>query len=86
MHGPERKEFSCSIAVKPDTITAEAQKKRRRRPVMKAKDSSYQMIVRLMFRLLPIQILLTVIGSINNLVSSLFAGNVIGLNVLTITI
>jgi len=53
---------------------------------MKAKDSSYQMIVRLMFRLLPIQILLTVIGSINNLVSSLFAGNVIGLNVLTITI
>ena len=45
---------------------------------MKAKDSSYQMIVRLMFRLLPIQILLTVIGSINNLVSSLFAGNVIG--------
>lgn len=53
---------------------------------MKAKDPSYQMIVRLMFRLLPIQILLTVIGSINNLVSSLFAGNVIGLNVLTITI
>lgn len=62
---------------------------------MKAKDSSYQMIVRLMFRLLPIQILLTVIEDpvknigvrlVYNMAKNVQYQSVLGLNVLTITI
>ena len=45
---------------------------------MKQKDSASQIVTRLMFRLLPIQILLSLIGSVNGIVSSLFASNVIG--------
>lgn len=45
---------------------------------MAAKASDTKMTVRLMFRLLPIQILLGGIGQINAIVSSLFASNVIG--------
>jgi len=52
---------------------------------MKAHSSSYQMITKLMFRLLPIQILLAVIGAVNGLISSLFAGNVIGPDSMTAT-
>lgn len=37
-----------------------------------------QIISRLMFQLLPIQILLAVIGAVNGIVSSLFAGNYVG--------
>ena len=45
---------------------------------MKPGHSSSQIVTRLMFRLLPIQILLALIGSVNAIVSSLFAGNFIG--------
>ena len=43
------------------------------------KTESLQMIKKLMFRLLPVQILLAVVASINNLVSSYFATNYIGI-------
>ncbi len=45
--------------------------------------SSSQIVTRLMFRLLPIQILLALIGSVNAIVSSLFAGNFIGPQAMT---
>ncbi|MBQ6583387.1 MAG: hypothetical protein IJH77_06150, partial [Mogibacterium sp.] len=45
---------------------------------MAASKSDVKMISRLMFRLLPIQILLCAIGSVNGLVSSLFASNSVG--------
>ena len=45
---------------------------------MKSESSPSQIVARLMFRLLPIQILLALISSINSIVSSLFAGNFIG--------
>lgn len=45
---------------------------------MRQVDQSSRIVTRLMFRLLPIQILLALIGSVNAIVSSLFAGNFIG--------
>ena len=45
---------------------------------MKAEGSSSQITAKLMFRLLPIQILLALVASVNSIISSLFAGNVIG--------
>ena len=45
---------------------------------MKKEDVSSGIVVKLMFRLLPIQILLCLIGSVNGVVSSLFAGNALG--------
>lgn len=45
---------------------------------MKMEHPSSRIVARLMFRLLPIQILLALIGSVNAVVSSLFAGNIIG--------
>ena len=45
---------------------------------MKPFSSDFRMIQRLCFRLLPIQVLLAMIGSINGIVSSLFASNFIG--------
>ena len=45
---------------------------------MKSDNSSSQIVARLMFRLLPIQILLALINTVNAIVSSLFAGNFIG--------
>ncbi len=50
---------------------------------MKPGHSSSQIVTRLMFRLLPIQILLALIGSVNAIVSSLFAGNFIGPQAMT---
>lgn len=41
------------------------------------------MIQKLMFRLLPVQILLASVGNINGIVSSLFAGNFVGLKAMT---
>lgn len=52
---------------------------------MKDEKPSSQIVVRLMFSLLPIQVLLAVIGSVNAVVSSLFAGNVIGANAMAVT-
>ena len=45
---------------------------------MKMEHPSSRIVARLMFRLLPIQILLALIGSVNAVISSLFAGNIIG--------
>ena len=45
---------------------------------MKPDDSHSRIVTKLMFRLLPIQILLALIGSVNAIVSSLFANNFIG--------
>ncbi|MBR4182912.1 MAG: hypothetical protein IKQ56_03715 [Lachnospiraceae bacterium] len=45
------------------------------------KDS--KMIQKVMFRLLPVQILLASVGSINGIVSSLFAGNFVGVKAMT---
>ncbi len=40
--------------------------------------SDYQLLTRQFFRLLPYQILLIVLSSINEIISSLFAGNYVG--------
>ena len=45
---------------------------------MKAFSSDFKMIQGLCFRLLPIQVLLAMVGSINGIVSSLFASNFVG--------
>ena len=42
-----------------------------------------QMIMKLMFRLLPIQVLLAVVGSINSIVSGYFASNFVGVDAMT---
>ncbi|MBR3227263.1 MAG: ATP-binding protein [Erysipelotrichaceae bacterium] len=44
------------------------------------KNNGLEMIRKLMFRLLPIQVLLAVVGSINNIVSSYFASNYVGID------
>ena len=45
---------------------------------MKAFSSDFKMIQGLCFRLLPIQVLLAMVGSVNGIVSSLFASNFVG--------
>ena len=45
---------------------------------MKELSSDFKMIQGLCFRLLPIQVLLAMVGSINGIVSSLFASNFVG--------
>lgn len=45
---------------------------------MKQNSSDFELIQRLCFRLLPVQILLALVGSVNGIVSSLFATNFIG--------
>lgn len=50
---------------------------------MKPESSSSRIITRLMFKLLPIQILLALISLVNAIVSSLFAGNFIGSQAMT---
>ena len=45
---------------------------------MKVFSSDFKMIQGLCFRLLPIQVLLAMVGSINGIVSSLFASNFVG--------
>ncbi|MBQ5959322.1 MAG: hypothetical protein IJL53_01515 [Firmicutes bacterium] len=42
--------------------------------------SNRKMITKLMFRLLPVQILLSLVGSVNGIVSSYFASNFIGVD------
>jgi Na+-driven multidrug efflux pump/anti-sigma regulatory factor (Ser/Thr protein kinase) len=53
--------------------------------VMKTRSPYSQTVAPLMFRLLPVQILLALIGCINSIVSSLFASNVIGSVGMTVT-
>ncbi len=51
---------------------------------MKHLGSSSQIVAKLMFRLLPVQILLALIGMVNSIISSLFAGNFIGSHGMTV--
>ena len=50
---------------------------------MKAFSSDFKMIQGLCFRLLPIQVLLAMVGSVNGIVSSLFASNFVGTDAMT---
>ena len=50
---------------------------------MEGISSNRKMLTRLMFRLLPIQILLAAIGAVNGIVSSYFASNFIGVDAMT---
>ncbi|MBQ9008487.1 MAG: ATP-binding protein [Clostridia bacterium] len=47
---------------------------------MKTQEKGMETVVKLMFRLLPVQILLFMVGAVNGLVSSFFASNFIGAN------
>ena len=50
---------------------------------MKHLSSDYKMLQGLCFRLLPIQVLLAMVGSINGIVSSLFASNFVGIDAMS---
>jgi Na+-driven multidrug efflux pump len=50
---------------------------------MKAFSSDFKMIQGLCFRLLPIQVLLAMVGTVNGIVSSLFASNFVGTDAMT---
>ena len=45
---------------------------------MQSREANAKVVSRLMFRLLPIQILLAVVGSVNGMISSYFASNYVG--------
>ena len=49
----------------------------------KSSSGNMQMIRTLMFRLLPVQVLLAVVGSINNIVSTYFASNYVGIDAMS---
>ena len=51
---------------------------------MQAKDANTKVVSKLIFRLLPIQILLAAVGSINGIVSSYFASNYIGISAMSV--
>ncbi len=50
---------------------------------MKEQTSDRQLITKLIFRLLPVQILLCLIGAVNGIVSSLFASNFVGVDAMS---
>ena len=50
---------------------------------MKEKTSDRQLITKLIFRLLPVQILLCLIGAVNGIISSLFASNFVGVDAMS---
>ena len=50
---------------------------------MKQTSSDFKMLQGLCFRLLPIQLLLALVGSVNGIVSSLFASNFVGTDVMS---
>ncbi len=50
---------------------------------MKTKNAQYDLLTRLFFRLLPYQVLLLIITSINGIIDSLYASNVIGQDAMT---
>lgn len=51
--------------------------------VMRDQSSNRQILTRLMFRLLPVQVFLAAIGAVNGIVSSYFASNYIGVSAMT---
>lgn len=50
---------------------------------MKEQAANRRMITRLMFRLLPVQILLAAVGAVNGIVSSFFASNYVGIDAMS---
>ena len=50
---------------------------------MKGKARNAEILTKLMFRLLPVQILLAVVGAINGIVSSFFASNFVGIDAMS---
>ena len=50
---------------------------------MEGTASNRKILTRLMFRLLPIQILLAAIGAVNGIVSTYFASNFVGVDAMT---
>ncbi len=50
---------------------------------MKEQQTSAKMVSKLMFRLLPVQILLAAVGSVNGIVSSFFASNYVGVEAMS---
>ena len=51
--------------------------------IIKPGDNSLDIIRKMMFRLLPIQVLFAAVGSVNGLVSSYFATNYVGIDAMT---
>ena len=49
----------------------------------KALNSNTKMLTKLMFRLLPVQIILAGIGAVNGIVSSFFASNYVGVDAMS---
>jgi len=50
---------------------------------MQSKEANAKIVSKLMFRLLPIQILLAMVGAVNGLVSSFFASNYVGIDAMS---
>ena len=50
---------------------------------MANRDTNINMVSRLLFRLLPIQVLLAAVGAVNGIVSSFFASNYVGIDAMT---
>ena len=50
---------------------------------MKSQDANAKIVSRLMLRLLPIQILLSMVGAVNGIVSSFFASNYVGIDAMS---
>ena len=50
---------------------------------MANRDTNINMVSRLLFRLLPIQVLLAAVGAVNGIVSSFFASNFVGIDAMT---
>ncbi len=50
---------------------------------MNTKTANQKMITALMFRLLPVQVVLVMVGAVNGLVSGFFASNYVGINAMT---
>ena len=50
---------------------------------MQASTANAKMVTKLMFRLLPVQILLAAVGAVNGIVSSFFASNFVGVDAMS---
>ena len=50
---------------------------------MKTQEANAKMVTKLLFRLLPIQIVLAAVGSVNGIVSSFFASNYVGIDAMS---
>ncbi len=53
--------------------------------MMKKQNANMRMVEKLLFRLLPVQILLAAVGAVNGIVSSFFATNFVGIDAMSAT-